>query len=136
MISCLFDKYKDIKVTIVSIILTVMLFILLIVVLFIKFEFNHSYIGVVRMEDDSYVYLLVNDTDIPKISTKKIFLDKKYYEYKIIKIDGDYTLTENGPKRGLYIKFDLDDSYKINNNVIPIKFIFKKTIFERFKELL
>lgn len=134
--NCLFDKYRDIKMVIVSIIMIMVLILLFIVVMFYKFDFNDSYMGIVRMEDDFYVYLLVDDTNIAKISNKQLVLDKKYLDYKVAKIDSEYTLTEVGPKKGMYLKFDLDDSYKINNNVLNLKFVYKKTIFDKFKEML
>ncbi|MBP3920288.1 MAG: hypothetical protein J6D28_01855 [Bacilli bacterium] len=134
--NCLFNKYRDIKMMVISVILILFLILLFVVVIFYKFDFNDSYIGIVRLEDDIYVYILIDDTNISKISNKQVVLDKKYLDCKIIKIDNEYTLTESGKKKGVYLKFDLDDSYKINNNVINVKFVDKKTIFDKFKEML
>ena len=131
----LFNKY-DKKITFFSIILLMLVIFMIVISVFYKFNFHFSYNGIVFGEEgEYYVYVLLSDNDIVKI--KKVFLvvDKCHVSYKIFKISDEYILTDIGPKRGVYLKFDLNDDDKIVNNVISLNFVYESTLFNKLKEM-
>ena len=134
--NCLcFDKFYDFKITFCSIIIIILISCLIMLSLFYKFDFSDSYNGIVRMEEGNfYVYILVDDNDISKIRNQYLVVDKEKKEYQIIKIEQEYVFTDYGPMRGLYLEFNINDDDKILNNVLTLKFVSKKTIFDKLKE--
>lgn len=130
----IFDKYRDLKLIISSVIMIVFVSFLLFMILFFKFEYVKSYNGVVSLEDDYYVYILLDDSEIISIQNFQMVLDKKKLHYEIVKIDEEYNLTDYGPKKRVFLKFEIDSSKKVVNNIVRLDFISKKTFFERLKE--
>ena len=51
-----------------------------------------------------------------------------------VKISDEYIISDNGPVRKVYLKFNLNDSDKIINNVLKLNFINRTTIFSYVKE--
>ncbi len=101
-----------------------------------KFNFHFSYNGLVlKEEEEYYVYLLLSDNDITKIKQLFLIVDKKHINYQVSKISDEYILTDSGPKKGVYIKYNLSDEDKIVNNVIKLNFIYESTIFNKLKEM-
>lgn len=134
--NCLcFDKFYDFKITFCSIIIIMLIFCLIMLSLFYEFDFSDSYNGIVRMEEGNYyVYILVDDNDISEIGNQYLVVDNKKTEYRIIKIEQEYVLTDYGPMRGLYLSFNINDDDKILNNVMTLKFVSKKTVYDKLKE--
>lgn len=129
-----FDKYNDFKICFLSIIVIGLIFLIILLSIFYEFEFISSYTGIVGLEDDYYVYVLLDDNEIIDIKNKQLVVNKDLVSYEIIKIDSEYILTDFGPKKGLYFKFNLNDDEKIVNNVLQLNFVYKKTILEKLKE--
>lgn len=134
-VNCLFfDKNSDLKISIISIIIIFVFCTLLFISIFCKFDFITSYNGIVVLEDDFYLYLLLDNNEIVDIKKQNLVVDKKIVDFNIVKIDSDYVLTDSGPKKGVYLNFELNESDKIINNVISVKFVSKKTILDKMKE--
>lgn len=82
----------------------ILLFIICFILFSIPFNIYNSVIGQVTLVDNDY-YVLVDSSDFPL--NKKLYIKDKYYRYKIIKKDSN-----------ILLKLDLDDSLKLNNNII------------------
>lgn len=82
----------------------ILLFIICFILFSIPFNIYNSVIGQVILVDNDY-YVLVDSSDFPL--NKKLYIKDKYYRYKIIKKDSN-----------ILLKLDLDDSLKLNNNII------------------
>lgn len=82
----------------------ILLFIICFILFSIPFNIYNSVIGQVTLVDNDY-YVLVDSSDFPL--NKKLYIKDKCYRYKIIKKDSN-----------ILLKLDLDDSLKLNNNII------------------
>jgi len=134
--NCLFfDKYRDFSITFCSLIFMVFLLISIAIVVFYKLNFCISYSGFVVKEDDYYVSLYIDDNGLQNIKKNVLVVNKVNLDFDIVRISDDYVLTENGPMRCVYLKFNLDDGDKIINNVLKLNFIHKSTIFNKMKEM-
>lgn len=129
-----FDKYYDFKICFCSIIVICFMLLIISVSIFYKFQFVSSYTGIVGLEDDYYVSIFLDDSEIIGIKNKQLVVNKVLVSYEIVKISDDYVLTDYGSKRNLYLRFKLNDNDKVINNVIQLNFVYKKTIFEKLKE--
>lgn len=83
---------------------------------------------------DYYVYILVSDSEISEINDKKLVMYGNQIDYQLYRIDDDYLITDHGPKRVLYLKFNLEHSQKVVNNVVKLNFCYESTLFNRLKE--
>lgn len=109
---------------------------MLFTLLFVKFEFNSCYSGLVVKEDDFYVYIAVSDNELKQIQNDTLLVDKESINYEIIRIGDEYVLTDSGLKREVLLKFEISENKKIVNNVLDLYFVHKKTFFELLKEKL
>lgn len=133
---CLFfEKYREWSLNICSIIIIILLSLFIILCLVLKIDFSVSYSSIVVKEDDFLAYVLVKDSDIQYISKSFLVIDGVGVDYSIDRISEDYVLTENGPMKYVYLKFDMDEKYKIINNVIKLNFVHRETIFNKVKEM-
>lgn len=133
--NCLFfNSSSDISLTIFSSIFIFLIIIFLFICLVFKFDFSVSYSGIVLKEDDFYVGLVISDNDIQLLQENVLVVDKEKKDFSIYRIDDDYVLTENGPLKRVYLKFEFSDNKKVVNNVLKLTFIQRKTIFQYLKE--
>ena len=130
-----FNK-KNNKIIIASILIIIVLIISIIISITYKFKFYFSYNGIIVNEGGNYyVSCLLDDNEITKIKKTFLIYEKEQKNYEIKKIENEYILTETGPKRLIYMNIDLDEQDKINNNVVKLKFEYKTTLLEKFKEM-
>ena len=133
--NCLFfDRYRDFWITFCSIVLILLFIIFIIISIFYKFNFIVSYNGFVVCEEDYYVVVYIDDNGIQNIKKNVLVVDKAELDYSIVKISDEYILSDNGPVRGVFLKFHLNDSDKIINNVLKLNFVYKSSIFNFVKE--
>lgn len=134
---CLFfNKYNNMSVFICSLILIILLFAFFFISLFVKFNFSTSYIGVVVKEDDFYVRMVADVDDLQRLQKNSLVVDKEKKDYSIISISDDFVITDSGPMKYVFLKFDIDIDEKIVNNVIKLNFIRRCTIFSKLKEMI
>lgn len=134
---CLFFKYSDFSVIIVSIIILILLNIILFIMFFVKFDFSYGYNGLVIKDGDNfYVSIMVSDSELKKLPNYSFVVNKSSIDYEIINISNEYVLTDSGLKRELILSFDIDSDKKIVNNVLDLYFVSKKTFFDKIKEML
>lgn len=134
--NCLFfDRYRNISISICSLFIMILISLFIFISVFYKFAFSTSYNCIVVKEDDFYAYMVIDDNGIQWLQKTFLVFDKKKVDYSIIRISDEYILTENGPMRYVYLKFDFDDKYKIVNNVLKLNFVYKSTIFNKLKEM-
>ena len=135
--NCLFfSKYRDLLVTISSCVIILLGVVFLYISFFVKFDFVSSYSGFVLKEDDYYVVLYISDNELSSIKKDVLVVDNVICNYDIYKISDEYVISDYGPVRMVYLKFNLDDSDKIINNVLKLNFINRTTIFNYVKEKL
>ena len=134
--NCLFfDRYRNFSLLVYSVLIIVLCIIFLIISFFCKFEFNTSYNGIVVKEDEFYVNLVLDNNGIQRLQKTYLLVDKEKKDFSIVKISDEFFLTEKGPMRYVYLKFDFDDDKKIVNNILKLNFFYKSTIFDRLKEM-
>lgn len=134
---CLFfNRYNNMSVFICSLILIILLFVFFFISLFVKFNFSTSYIGVVVKEDDFYVRMVADVDDLQRLQKNSLVVDKEKKDYSIISISDDFVITDSGPMKYVFLKFDIDIDEKIVNNVIKLNFIRRCTIFSKLKEMI
>lgn len=132
--NCLFfDKYRDFQICFCSIFLIILIVIFIFISVFYKFNFSASYNGIVS-EEEYYVVVYLSDNGLQSIKKNVLIVDKVMVDYDIVKVSDDYILSDKGPVRSIYLKFNLNDNDKIVNNVLKLNFIYKSTIFNYVKE--
>lgn len=131
---CLFFKYRDIQITVFSILILCFLILSFVILFFVRFNFSYRYNGLVLREGDCYyVSIIVSDNELRKIQVLELLVDGKKNDFDIINISDEYSLSY-ALKREVILKIDLSDNKKIVNNIVSLVFIDKKTFFERMKE--
>lgn len=132
---CLFFKYKDIHITIFSILILCFLILSFIIFFFVKFSFSYRYNGLVLREgDDFYVSVIVSDSELRKIQVLELLVDGKKNNFNIVSISDGYSLSY-ALKREVILETDLSSDKRILNNIIELVFVDKKTFFERMKDI-
>lgn len=76
---------------------------------------------VVNQNNNYYLNLYLTDEDVLKFNQKKIYIDNKLVNKKVIAISSEYILTEIGKFRLVTLETIINEFDKINNNVIEIK---------------
>ena len=70
-----------------------------------------------------------------KLKNYNIILDNKTYEFEIESISEDYYIIDGSNYYEIIITMNLNDTYKINNNILNLKFEKEKTtIYKLIKE--
>lgn len=135
--NCLFfDRYHNNSIVVCSILIIMFLSSFVLFSLFYRFDFYVSYSGVVVKEGEFYVNVAIDSDGLQRIQSNFLVVDKRVVDFSIVKIDDDFILTDRGPMKSVYLKFDFSDDKKIVNNVLNLKFGHKSTIFSRLKELI
>ena len=133
--SCLFFCYKDFWINFISFLIVLILISFIFITCFIKFDFCYRYSGLVMKEDDYYVSILVDNSWF-NLQNCSLVVDGKSLDYSIIGISSDYTITDDGIKREVFVTFDIDDNKKIINNVLNLYFIRRTTFFTIMREMI
>ena len=76
---------------------------------------------VVNQNNNYYLNLYLTDEEVLKFNQKKIYIDNKLVNKKVIAISSEYILTEIGKFRLVTLETIINEFDKINNNVIEIK---------------
>ena len=132
--NCLFfDRYRDFWICFYSVLCMFLIVVLIFISVFLKFNFSVSYSGIVS-EEEYYVLVYISDNGLQNIKENVLVVDKVSLDYDIVRISDEYVLSDNGPVRAVYFKFNLSDNDKIVNNVVKLNFVYKNTIFNYLKE--
>jgi len=132
--NCLFfDRYRDFWIYFYSVLCMFLIVVLIFISVFLKFNFSVSYSGIVS-EEEYYVLVYISDNGLQNIKKNVLVVDKVSLDYDIVRISDEYVLSDNGPVRAVYFKFNLNDNDKIVNNVVKLNFVYKSTIFNYLKE--
>lgn len=115
-------KVKPLVYVYIMIIVTI---ILSLIIFFLLFNYKTYYDanGVIISENNDYYIKLYIPLDKLKyiINNKKILINKKEYQYKIEKIEGEYFTDNINTYQIVYIKGNIPSKYKKNNLTIKIK---------------
>lgn len=76
---------------------------------------------VVNQNNNYYLNLYLTDEEVLKFNQKKIYINNKLVNKKVIAISSEYILTEIGKFRLVTLETIINEFDKINNNVIEIK---------------
>ena len=134
--NCLFfDRYRNISISVCSIVLIVLFIFFILFSVFYEFNFSTSYSGIVVKEDRYYVNMFISDNGIWQLQKNVLVVDGQVVDYSIKKSSDEYVPTDNGLVRSVLLDLDLDDSKKIVNNVVKLNFLEKTTIFNKIKEM-
>ncbi|MCM1371204.1 MAG: hypothetical protein NC181_04895 [Clostridium sp.] len=83
---------------------------------FYKFKKYQSYISIFT---SNHLILLVEEKNISNIGNRFI-LDNKIYNFSIESISKDYVIENNKNYREVLLNVDLEENYKIENNILNI----------------
>lgn len=96
----------------------IILILLFIIFSFIPFNIYKSLVGYVDIVDsNSYLVLNFNYSDFPISINNKLYIKNKQYNYKIVSIEKDK----------LILSLNLDNNFKIQNNIITINILKNRT---------
>ncbi len=90
---------------------------------FIKFSKYENTIGIVN---GNTLTVLLEPNKLNNIKNK-LFIKNKQYEFKVKSISKDYVISNNKNYYELILDLDLDEEYKINNNILEISIELEKT---------
>lgn len=108
---------------------TILLLIIICFLIFINVPFNkyNVCVGTIKEENEFYIKIDKTESNFPIKKTDKLYIEYKEYNYKIKEINDNY----------IVIKLNLEDKYKIDNNMVLVKFKSDKTsIYKILKELI
>ena len=105
-----------------------------IIIILCKFKFS-IYEKQTLIKDNEQHYLIVNSKDIDYYTNNKsLFINQKEYEYEIIKINNDYSNTDNNIYQTIYIS---PYNYKTDAVITACYFLkSRKTIYESIIEFI
>lgn len=132
---CLFYCYKDFWINFISILIILIICFILFVCCFIKFDFRYRYSGLVLKDGEYYVSILVDNSWF-NLQNCTLLVDKEKKDYSIISISSDYTITDNGLRKLVVLKFDISDDKRIVNNVLNLYFVRRMTFLDKIKEMV
>lgn len=100
----------------------IILTLLFLIILFIPFNIYKSFIGYVNIVDNSsYLVLDINYSDFPINKNNELYIKKQKYSYKVVKLEHNK----------LILSINLDNNLKIQNNIIPVNILKKRTTLFR-----
>ena len=103
-------------------IVLLLLTIIISVSLFYEYKVIKTYQAtVVNQNNNYYLNLYLTDEEVLKFNQKKIYINNKLVNKKVIAISSEYILTEIGKFRLVTLETIINEFDKINNNVIEIK---------------
>lgn len=93
---------------------------------FFPFNIYKTKIGYINIvSNNSYIVLPIDSSDFPVNKNNKLYIKDKQYNYNIEKIETDK----------LILQVNIDNSLKIQNNIINMHFLKRRTtLFNIFKE--
>lgn len=103
----------------------IILLVVLIILFCIPFNIYKNFSSYVTLEDNnSYIVVLVNESDFPVYKNKKLYIERDKYDYDIVGIKDNQVI----------LKVDLKDNIKINNNTFRVNILSNRTtVFEILK---
>ena len=105
--------------------ITILIILLVLFIIFSFFPFNiyKPVVGYVAIDGhDSYIVLSLSSSDFPVNKYNKIYVKNKMYNYEIVSIEDNK----------LIIKANLEDSIRINNNVLTVNILKDRTTLFKF----
>ena len=100
--------------------ITILIIIFILTLIFINIPFNtyKSFNGYIfKYKKDFYIEVLVNKSDFPINKKDTLYIKDKKYTYKVINID----------KKKYILDLKLEDSVKIENNIVKVNIEKEKT---------
>lgn len=116
---------KKVPVKIISWITILLVFLIFILVFGILFTYNkyEKCIGIVRGNN---IVLELSPDKINKIKDG-LYIDNKKYDFEIKEISNDYIIIDNKNYYEIVLNINLEDKYKIDNNILEIYIELEKT---------
>lgn len=116
---------KKVPVKIISWIAILLVFLIFILVFGTFFTYNkyEKCIGMVR---ENNIVLELSPDKINKIKDR-LYIDNKKYNFEIKEISKDYIIIDNKNYYEIVLNINLEDKYKIDNNILEIYIELEKT---------
>lgn len=110
--------------------ITILVILLIIVLIFINIPFNiyKSFNGYIfKYNKEFYVKVLLNKSDFPINKRNALYIKNKKYNYEVVNID----------KKEYILDLKLEDSIKIDNNIVRVNIKKEKTtVFNMLKKII
>lgn len=103
------------------------LFIIMFIFLFITFYPYYKFKNVIGIVNDNNIILYLTDEEISKLDSKKLYFNEQYQDYNISYINSNYEVFNNKIVKQVLIKTKMKDKQNINNNIVNLKFVDKKS---------
>lgn len=125
---------KSKKYIIIWNVLLIILFISSFVVcVFYKFYEYDTQLGYVKKIEDYKLVLYLKD--FSKLNSYKLYLEEEELKFSVYSISEDYYIINNEKYHEIVLNVDLDDIYKVENNILTLKLKGEQTTYlERIKE--
>ena len=114
---------KKTSIAIIVWILFLIISFIIFVIVSIKYEYYlcQSYFGYVKKIDNSfYTVIYVKKDKINELFSSTILIDNEEYSFKIINISEEYFIVDDNLCYEVILDFELNESKKIQNNIINI----------------
>lgn len=115
-------KVKPLVYVYIMIIVTIILSLIIFFLLF-NYKMYYDVNGVIINDNNNYYIKIYVPLDKLKyiIKNNKLIINKKEYNYKIEKIEGEYFTDNINTYQIIYINSNIHSKYKLNNLTIKIK---------------
>lgn len=105
---------------------TILIGLLIFILLFGNFIGYKKYQKVVGIVKNNTIIVLIEPNMINKIQ-RTLIINNKEYNFEINSISEDYTILDNKNYYEMILDIDLDNKYKINNNILELNIELGKT---------
>lgn len=105
---------------------TILIGLLIFILLFGNFVEYKKYQKVVGIVKNNAIIVLIEPNMINKMQ-RTLIINNKEYNFEINSISEDYTILDNKNYYEMILDIDLDNKYKINNNILELNIELGKT---------
>ena len=125
--SNILNKKTNIYIIMWNILLLLFISILILVIIFYEFYEYETCLGYVKKIDDYKVVVYLKD--FSKINEYELYLDDEVILFDVYSISSDYYIINNENYYEIILNVELKDIYKIENNILNLKFKKNKTTY-------
>ncbi|MBE6150041.1 MAG: hypothetical protein E7170_04900 [Firmicutes bacterium] len=131
--SNILNKKTNKYITIWNTLFLLFISILILIIMFYEFNEYETCLGYVKKIDDYKVVIYLKD--FSKINEYELYLDDEAILFDVYSISSEYYIINNEKYYEIILNVKLKDTYKIENNILNLKFKKNKTTYlKKIKE--
>jgi ABC-type sugar transport system permease subunit len=121
------NKKNNLYIIVWIILLLIFIVISTLIIIFYKFYEYETCLGYVKKLDDYKVVIYLKE--FSKINDYKLYLDDQQLDFSVYSISSDYYIVNNDNYYEIILDLNLNDTYKIDNNILNLKLKKEQTTF-------